>query len=376
MADYSMLTPYLVPQIMRSWKAVNIGDGFIAESIKSLLAPHVCRFTFSSREVLSDEAIQQINSTRLLVLAGANQLTDNFTVAPGIDAESLKRIQVPVVPMGIGIHGIADFNRQMSAETRNVLRALHERVPYSSWRCPRTIDYLRRQCPEVLNKSLMTCCPVTYREPLLAGTPFSDRVSRVVVTITERGDFWDREKQTIDFVARHFPSADKVLSLHQVFPALAAPSKAAPVKKKPHWSSAFRRWWRTPARSPVTGSPTANSPTDRSPQALHKYAERQGFAVYRPDDVAGCWKFYESCDLHVGSRLHAHLYFLSKARRSYLSYVDDRCLGISEALQFPLCEPTAWHRWLDYDFERCRAAAHSCQKTMNRFVASVQELLA
>src|SRR5215510_3113635 len=107
MADYSMLSPFLVPEKMRRWKAVNIGDGFIARSIVDLLRPHNCRFTFANREPLSDEAIDQINSTRILVLAGANQLTDTFTVAPGTDAQTLKRICVPIVPMGIGIHGVA-----------------------------------------------------------------------------------------------------------------------------------------------------------------------------------------------------------------------------------------------------------------------------
>jgi hypothetical protein len=351
MSDYSMLTPFLVPPALRPAKAVNIGDGFIAHSIADLLRPHVCRVTLTTREPLSDEAIEQINSTRLLVLAGANQLTDHFTITPNMDLDGMRRIRVPIVPVGIGIHGVAAYNRSMSRETRAMLLAIHERIRFSSWRCPQTVEYLRRHCPAIADKALMTCCPVAYREPLLSGAPFSDETRRVVVTVTERGDFWERERRTIDFVARKFRRAEKVLSLHQVFPS-SRPERG--------WRAAWNTW-------------RGHSGT---PHDLHRYAERRGFTVYRPENVDKCWKFYESCDLHLGSRLHSHLFFLSKAKRSYLSYVDERCVGISQALDFPLCEPTAWERSLAYDFEQCRAGARRCQKTMDHFVTYLQELLA
>lgn len=352
MADYSMLTPYLVPPAVRAWKAVNIGDGFIARSISDLLAPHVCRHSFSTREPLSDEDIGQINSTRLLVLAGANQLTDHFSVVPGMDVRGLARITVPIVPMGIGLHGMAEYNREMSAETRAILRTIHKRIRYSSWRCPHTVEYLRRHCPELAEQALMTCCPVAYRQPLLGGQPFTGDVRRVVVTVTERGEFWQRETRTLDFVSRRFLGAEKVLSLHQVFPG---------GKPERGWRAGLRRW--LGRRGYVPGD-------------LHQYAQRLGFTIFRPQFVEECWAYYNTCDLHLGSRLHAHLYFLSQARRSFLTYVDDRCVGIAEALAFPLCQPAAWQQSLDYDFERCRTQARRCHQTMHRFIESVKELLA
>lgn len=351
MADYSLLTPYLVPPRLRGVKAVNIGDGFIARSITDLLQPHVCRFTFSTREPLTDEALEQINSTRLLVLAGANQLDDNFTLTPGMDARGLDRIRVPIVPFGLGIHGKADRNRAMSPTTRAVLSEIHQRIRRSSWRCPQTVEYLGRECPEVASQALMTCCPVMFREPLLSGHPFSSAARCIVVTVTERGDFWSRERRTLDFVSRRFPDSEKVLSLHQAFPQ---PSLAR------GWRAAWDRWR---GRGP------------RRPQELHRHAERLGFSLFFPASVEQCWELYESCDLHLGSRLHAHLYFLSRAKRSFLSHVDERCRGIAQAIDFPVCDPAAWEASLDYDFERCRAGARRCQSHMNEFVSSVQELL-
>src|SRR3954464_2273473 len=80
-ADYSLITPYLVPPQIRGWKAVNIGDGFILHAITDLLRPHTCRFTFSSREPLSDAAIEQVNSTRMVVLGGDNKLTQKLSIS-------------------------------------------------------------------------------------------------------------------------------------------------------------------------------------------------------------------------------------------------------------------------------------------------------
>ena len=39
----------------------------------------------------------------------------------------------------------------------------------------------------------MTGCPVLYDEPLLNGSRFADQAGTVAVTVTERGDFWNRE---------------------------------------------------------------------------------------------------------------------------------------------------------------------------------------
>jgi hypothetical protein len=169
--------------------------------------------------------------------------------------------------------------------------------------------------------------------------------------VTERDDFWARESQTIDFVHRTFPNADKVLSLHQAYPAAAS---------RPRWQAAVDR---------LRGREM------RTAQALHEHARRRGFRLFAPQRIEQCWELYEASDLHVGSRLHAHLYFLRQAKRSFLSYVDERCVGISRALDFPLCDPADWNAAQDHDFERTRLAARSCHRVMAQFVSSLQERL-
>jgi hypothetical protein len=185
----------------------------------------------------------------------------------------------------------------------------------------------------------------------MRGDTFSKSADRIVVTVTERHDFWTRETRTIDFVSRQFPHSEKTLSLHQVHPST------------PHDGARFSWWQRLTGGGPKT------------PGRLSEYARRRGFDVYTPASVAECQTFYDGCDLHFGSRLHAHLYFLSRAKRSFLSFVDDRSAGMAQATGFPLCDPAAWRRYLDYDFEQYRTAARRCHQTMARFNWSVKELL-
>src|SRR5260221_512555 len=67
-ADYSVVTPYLVPP---GPKKVNVGDGFILDSATRLLGARP-RFAFSSRVPFTAEVIERINSSRALVAVGAN----------------------------------------------------------------------------------------------------------------------------------------------------------------------------------------------------------------------------------------------------------------------------------------------------------------
>src|SRR5262249_7821552 len=110
-------------------------------------------------------------------------------------------------------------------------------------------------------------------------------------------------------------------------------------------------------------------------QRLRQYAVRRGFEVVCPRDADEGRAFYESVDLHVGSRLHAHLLCLSRVRRSWLVRVDGRADGIAESLDFPLCQPDAIESGLEgalaFDFERVREPARRDFATMQRFVETL-----
>ncbi|MBW4644613.1 MAG: polysaccharide pyruvyl transferase family protein [Goleter apudmare HA4340-LM2] len=351
--SYSVLTPLLIPPELRGKKSVNIGDGFILKSITNLLLPHQCQYTYTSRKLLVDDEIDKINSTKALILAGANQLNDNFTILPGMNLDILEQIKVPIVPFGIGVHGVKKYNRGMSDLTKEILKYIHQRIKFSAWRCPLTIEYLTHHLPELRAQFLLTGCPVMYDEKILShSSEFSDDVKTVVVTVTERHDFWERETQTIDFVSENYRSAQKVLSLHQDFLELQN------VQVTKFWKSLQIKILKQ---------------YEPTPFSLREYAKHRGFQIFNPQSVDDFLSFYKNCDLHIGSRLHAHLYFLSQSKKSLLTYVDERCVGFAQLLDFPICDFNYLAKYLDYNFETYRHNCIHSHKGMHKFVNYLQK---
>lgn len=341
--SYSVITPYIIPPELQQKKAVNIGDGFILNSLTKLLLPSECKYLFTSRKSLSDDDIRKINSTKAVILAGANQLNDKYTIVPGMNTSTLDKINIPIIPFGIGIHGIEKYNQRMSETTKNILKLIHERIKFSSWRCPLTIEYLHNNLPELASQFLLTGCPVIYDDKLLNSSKlFSTQSQQIVVTVTERLEFWDREVKTIDFVFNNYPKSGKILSLHQDFLEL---------ENKVNLSKKY----------------------DKTPLSLREYAQHKGFKIFKPASVDECFNFYDKCDLHMGSRLHAHLYFISQAKKSFLTYVDERCTGFSKLLKFPICDFNHLEKYLDYDFDIYRSNSIKNFEVMQKFVSYLKE---
>jgi len=341
------LTPYPIPPELRAKKVENLGDGFILRAIERRLGRFAADRVLSPRVVPDEQALARMEEARVVVLAGANQLHDRYTVWPGLTAATLRRSPLVLVPFGIGLHGMPGFTDGLSAATRELLLAMHERIALSSWRCSHTVAYLVRELPELRPQLVMTGCPVVYDRPLLDGAPFGRREAEVAVTVTERDDFAAREKAVLEFVAARFPRARRHLVLHQNW---SPPTR---------WELFRHRWLpQDPAR------------LDRW-QQLRQVAVRLGFRVVCPRDADAAIAFYEGVDVHVGSRLHAHLLCLSRGKRSWLVPVDGRSVGIAADFGFPLCQPHELPAAMDFDFEIVRERARTHHAEMLRFLASL-----
>ena len=345
MTDFAVLTPYIVPASMPT-KKVNLGDGIILRAIERRIGPFAPTRTFSSREAPSAAAMNQLRSAQFVVLAGANQLTDDFSVWPGATTADISASNLAFVPFGIGLHGEPERNRGFSENTRGIIEAIHERIEFSSWRCPRTVALLNEAFPRLRGRFLMTGCPALFDDPLLSGSRFVERQDSIAVTVTERGDFWDRESHLLRFVAGQFPRARKTLVLHQDF---ASPTA---------FERRFQSW-------------TLMQPLLSKRMRLRNLAVRLGYRIEAPRSADELIRLYDGIDLHLGSRLHAHLHFLSRNKRSFLIAVDERPLGFAEFLKFPLVDYRDIGRHLAFDFEIVRENARATFATMQKFVTSI-----
>ncbi len=342
MSKHSVLTPYPIPPALASQKVPNIGDGFILRAIERFFGQAAPDRIFSPRIAPStiDEGV--FRESDLILLAGANQLNDNYTVWPGLNSETIRSHKYRILPVGIGLHGEAHAAKSMSVATSDILRAIHEFVDYSSWRCPLTVAYLEAALPALKGRFLMTGCPVMFDEPLLTERRFHTGADHIAVTITERGEGWfDRERSILQAIHRKYPNAKRTLVLHQDFALLADPDK--------------RRY------------------QDKLRQDIRNDAAALGFLLYVPTNADDAIGFYRSVDMHFGSRVHAHLLMLSQNRKSFVTAFDDRTKGLALAFGFPIFKPEQLDDVITMDFEIIRRRALVAYEAMDLFVRSVKK---
>jgi len=340
--NWAILSPYVIPSELSS-KKVNLGDGFILRGIERQIGTFKTAWIFSSRRAPKGAEFSAMQAAGTVILGGANQLSDDFTVWPGATGNDIRRNAIRFVPFGIGLNGTPDRNRGFTENARDVIAAIHERIEFSSWRCGRTVKLLEQAFPELAGRFLMTGCPVLYDSPLLESDQFDDREGSVAVTVTERGDFWEREARTLEFVSKRFRKARKTMVLHQVFGSI----------------SPYETW-------PVVGGLLG------SRARLRNLARKLGFHISAPQNADELIAFYRSTDLHIGSRLHAHLLFLSQNKRSFLIGVDERSVGFAEFLGFPLVDPLSIEQELGFNFEVVRSNARKTYTTMRNFLRSLE----
>lgn len=347
MTGVSILTPYLMPPALSGWKTVNLGDGFILLAIQRLVGPIADADMFSPRvePAAADQAAME--QSRLVILGGANQLNDKYRVWPKLTAERLSRSSFRFVPFAVGIHGDPSVTVRMSDETKAIFEIIHERVKFSSWRCPKTIAYLNENLPHLKDRFLLTGCPVVFDRPLLDSVRFHDATRVVAVTATERGDFWEREVATLETVARNFPRSRRVLVVHQNF------------SPPPRFEALRDRFLKV------------DEAADKPAVRFRRLARKLGYRVVFPESAQAAINIYRKVDLHIGSRLHAHLRMLSQNKRSFVIPVDDRARGMAELFNFPICDPTSLESDLSFDFETVRRAAQRVYPNMQRFVRSL-----
>ena len=177
----------------------------------------------------------------------------------------------------------------------------------------------------------MTGCPTWYDlEHLDLDFEKVGDIKRIVFTPPAKPLFTSQSLEIMQMIRRVFPKAYLICSFH---------------------------------RGILNDAHTTESEANRS-KVIAKSAEAMGFKVvdssYGVDKVS----FYKTCDLHIGYRVHGHLYFLSHRRPSFLIHEDGRGRGASEALGMPGVQ--GWSRT-----KLGRAATHFKSK---RFPALLEKL--
>jgi hypothetical protein len=325
--DYVVISPYLVDP--NTSKKVNVGDGFIMDSSVKLIGAKPTA-VFSSRIPLTDNEIGLINESRLVLVAGANILKDDFEIATGFDKTTMQKIKVSIVLCGIGHYGVpAQTQNGFSLKSKDIVSAALERFPYISVRCDASWRYVVQSLPELEEKTLMTSCPVVFPvDGIDHRLASKEKYEQLVVTVTDRA-MLEQQLGILKVAPKLFPANRKILALHQ----------------------------------------------DYGNSSLWEFANKLGYEVFRSKKYEDFLGLYNTTDIHFGNRVHAHLKCLSLGVRSYLTPFDLRQSYFAESLDFPLITKVPDPLLEHYDFNRMLLRRNTAAEKMNVFVQAVKNAL-
>ena len=281
----------------------NTGDYLIADRAKKLFRKFLDGniVELNRFEPIGDH-LEIINRSRALILCGGPAYTRNIFDGIYSISNYIDKIRVPVIPFGLGWCGdpFPDYNSfRFTDLSSQILKKIHSDIPLSSCRDVITAEILKTHG---IHNVKMTGCPVWYDQDYI-DKPLRkiEKIKSVVITTPAHQSLFLQTIELINLVKSKFPEASLFLSFHRgILPGLS-----------------------TPPRKGLAYTIEALTGIMRG---------------YKIKDVSGDIKkidFYKDCDLHIGYRVHAHLYFLSKRIPSLLINEDGRGFAFSKTLGFP-----------------------------------------
>jgi hypothetical protein len=282
----------------------NVGDFLITERALALLRrvrPDRELRVLPAWEPLDPRA-EALRDARAILIAGGPGFQPAMVPEVYPLAERLDDLPCPVIPLGVGWKGRAgDANAvgtyAFSERSRAALRWMADRAPALGCRDELTREVLRRHG---IGNTALVGCPAWYHLPSLGkGLEPPTAVERVVFTPAQLHELREQSVEVARWIAEILPRAEKICSFHRGIDEVGP--------------------W-------VPGADAENN------RALAAAVDALGFDVVDVSGDTSRLRFYDECALHVGYRVHAHLYFSSRRRPSLLIEEDGRGAGASQAL--------------------------------------------
>ena len=270
----------------------NSGDYLIGHRARALLANHTDHEIVDlNRKEITQESYEILNAASAVLLTGGPAY--QAAIYPGVYDIDLTKINVPVIAYGLGWKGKLsqapeDFRFQESAG--DFVRAIHQAPFFSSARDQLTIEMLKANGVENV---AMTGCPAWYDEEKLANDYRFEEIQSLVFSMPAVP-----QAQTLEIlrgIAKRFPKAKKYLAFNAGYKSTRTKNTAE-----------YTRWnYMVIARATLMGF---------SPVSFESNFE----------------KFLEvmsNQQLHLGYRVHSHLFSLSQRITSMLIAEDSRGVG-------------------------------------------------
>ncbi|MEW6556097.1 MAG: polysaccharide pyruvyl transferase family protein [Elusimicrobiota bacterium] len=324
----------------------NVGDFLYHQRIKELLdyfKPGEKHLELSLDKGVDyqkplDDYLDKINTTRAILICGGPLYFPDLFPARIPVVTNFKKLKVPVIPFGWGLGGTMDCykNFKFTIESALFLNFIHNNCRFSSVRDILTQKVLNEYGYENV---IMTGDPAWYNLKyfgLKFNLPDKCGVKKIVFTTAQNLVHDTRlyllNKEMIKTLRKLFPEQEIYLSVHKgrivETDALYYVRGIVKLKDKIGKESMKK------IMSKIKNSLKQSLPwsKNRRLNELIKIAKNLGYKTTEATGDLSKIAFYDTCDLHIGFRLHAHLYFLSIKKPSYLIYEDVRGQGFANTI--------------------------------------------
>lgn len=279
----------------------NSGDYLIGHRARALLANHTGHEIVDiNRKELTDDSYRTINQASALLLTGGPAYQKR--IYPDIYPLDLERIEVPIIPYGLGWKGglnqkPEEFKFEPQAE--QFVRSIHEGKLFSSARDHQTVEILNRLG---IDNVLMTGCPAWYDESKLATDFAKPEITHLVFSMPAVPQ--DQVLPLLRYLAKKYSKAKKTLAFNAGYKS----TRSKDAGKITRWN-----------------------------YLVALQAKALGFSsVSFESDFAKFQEVMGSADLHLGFRVHSHIFSLSQRIASALIAEDSRGISQLEALGAPV----------------------------------------
>ncbi|HIP33308.1 MAG TPA: polysaccharide pyruvyl transferase family protein [Bacteroidia bacterium] len=288
------------PYIILTGGLKNVGDYLIAYRAKKLIEEYVTTdiIEYNRWEKL-DDYLEIINSSKGIIICGGPGFSENMYPNTYPLVENLEDIKVPITTLGVGWSGFP-INRpeefKFTKDAHKLMQKIHNSSAFYACRDEISELILKK---EGYSNTLMTGCPVWYDlDNLNKELKEKKEIKKIVFTTPADQKLIFQVIKLINMLKKKFPNAIIYNSFHRGIEA----------DKYTSWKGSLVY------------------------KLMAKYGELRGLKTVDTSYDLSKIDFYEDCDLHIGYRVHAHLYFLSKRLPSILLSEDGRGVGMSEAL--------------------------------------------
>ncbi len=285
----------------------NAGDYLIEQRCKELLQANIegCMIQEYKRNIALDDMLDEINQYDAIVLAGGPAYVEKMYPEKIALCKDLSGLKPPVFPMAMGWRGANVLpktiqNYRYSEQTMMLFHRIEK--DGFSFGCR---DYYTEQVlrSNRIKKTIMTGCAAWYDLNYIEDTHIynSGNIKRIYVSDPGSSRFYSQFLLICSFLKRRYPNAEIKVMFHR-------------------------------------GIGSDQYTSNKAGNELKTLCDRLRRMGIPYEDISYSFeklKNYQDCDLHIGYRVHAHLFNLSQRRRSVLIEEDSRGAGANWALGLP-----------------------------------------